>query len=72
MKEYKPDDMTAKMEMEKALNKFSLGKKKYPNDLNDKLSTFKCRYKLDLTGSKKKVQIFRIGGAQYASIISAT
>jgi hypothetical protein len=28
MKEYKPDDTIAKMEMEKALNKLSLGKKK--------------------------------------------
>ncbi len=58
--------------MEKALNKLSLGKKKDPNDLNDKLSAIKCRYKLDLTKSKKKAQIFRIGGAQYASIISTT
>jgi hypothetical protein len=72
MKEYKPDDMMAKMEMEKALSKLSLGKKKDPNDINNELSAIKCRYKIDLTKSKKKAQIFRIGGAQYASIISTT
>jgi hypothetical protein len=70
--EYKPDDMMTEMEMEKALSKLSLGKKKDPNDINDDLSTIECRYKIDLTKSKKKVQIFRIGGAQYASIISTT
>jgi hypothetical protein len=62
----------AKMEMEKALNKLSLSKKKEPNDLNDELSANECRYKLDLTKSKKKAQIFRIGRAQYTSIISMT
>jgi hypothetical protein len=72
MKEYKPDDTMAEMEMEKALNKLSLSKKKDPNDLNDELSAIKCRYKLDLTKSKKKVQIFRIGRAQYSSIFSMT
>jgi hypothetical protein len=63
MKEFKPDDTMAKMEMEKALNKLSLGKKKNPNNLNDELFTIECRYKLDLSKSKKKAQTFRIGGA---------
>jgi hypothetical protein len=48
MKEYKPDDTMAKMEMEKALNKLSLrSKKKDPNNLNNELLAIKCRYKLD-------------------------
>jgi hypothetical protein len=72
VKEYKPDDTMAEMEMEKALNKLCLGKKKDPNNLNDELSAIKCRYKLDLSKSKKKAQIFRIGEAYYASIISMT
>jgi hypothetical protein len=72
MKEYKPDDTMAKMVMEKALNKLSLGKKKDSNNLNNELSAIKCRYKLDLTKLKKKAQIFRIGGAQFASIIFMT
>jgi hypothetical protein len=71
-KEYKSDDMMAKTEMEKAVNKLSLSKKKDPNNLKDELSAIKCRYKLDLTKSKKKAHIFRIGRAQYASIISTT
>ncbi len=33
VKEYKPVNTMAKMEMEKALNKLSLGKKKDPNSL---------------------------------------
>jgi hypothetical protein len=40
--------------------------------LNNELSAIECRYKLDLTKSKKKVQIFIFGRAQYASIISMT
>jgi hypothetical protein len=72
VKEYKPDDTMVTMEMEKALSKLSLGKKKDPNDIINELSAIKCRYKIDLTKSKKKAQIFRIGGAQYASIISTT
>ncbi len=49
LKEYKPDDTMAKIEMEKALNKHSLGKKKDPDNLNDEMSAIECRYKLDLT-----------------------
>jgi hypothetical protein len=64
--------MMVEMEMEKALNKLSLGKKKDSNNLNNELSAIKCRYELDLTKLKKKAQIFRISGAQYASIISMT
>ncbi len=33
VKEYEPDDTMAEMEMEKALSKLTLGKKKDPNDL---------------------------------------
>jgi hypothetical protein len=55
----------------KGLNKLSLSKKD-PNDLNYELSAIKCRYKLDLTKSKKKAQIFRIGRAQYAIIFFTT
>ncbi len=72
VKEYKPDDTMTEMEMKKALNKLSLGKKKDPNNLNNELSATECRYKLDLTKSKKKAQMFRIGRAHYASIISMT
>jgi hypothetical protein len=43
-----------------------------PPSLIDELSAIKCSYKLDLTKSNKKVQFFRIGGAQYVSIISMT
>ncbi len=60
VKENKPDDTMVEIEMEKALNKLSLGKKKDPNDLNNKLSAIECRYKLDLTKLKKKAQILKL------------
>ncbi len=72
VKEYKPDDTMAKMEMAKALSKLTLGKKKDPNNLLDAMSAIECRYKIDLTESKKKAQVFQIRGAQYSSIISTT
>ena len=57
VKEYKPDDTMAKMKMEKALSKLTLNKKKDPNDINDELSAIECRYKIDLSESKKKAQV---------------
>ncbi len=42
VKEYEPGDMMAEMEMEKALIKLTLGKKKDPNDLLDEMSVIKC------------------------------
>ncbi len=58
VKEYEPDDTMSKMKMEKALSKLTLGKKKDPNDLLDEMSVIECRYKIDLTESKKKAQVF--------------
>jgi hypothetical protein len=40
--------------------------------LLNEMSAIECRYKIDLTEMKKKVQVFQIGGAQYSSIISMT
>jgi len=57
VKEYKPDDTMAEMEIEKALSKLTLNKKKDPNDINDELSAIECRYKIDLLESKKKAQV---------------
>ena len=34
--------------------------RKNPNDINDEFSAIECRYKIDLTGSKKKAQVFLI------------
>ncbi len=57
VKEYKPDDTMAKMEMEKALSNLRLNKKKDLNDINDELLAIECRYKIDLLESKKKAQV---------------
>jgi hypothetical protein len=48
VKEYKPEDTMVKMEMEKALSKLTLTRKKDPNDLLDKLSAIECRYNIDM------------------------
>jgi hypothetical protein len=72
VKEYEPDDTMAEMEMEKALSKLTLNKKKDPNVINDELSAIECRYKIDLSESKKKAQVLRIRGAQYLSVIATT
>ncbi len=61
VKEYKPDDTMAEMEMQSTLNKLTLGKKKDPNDINDELLAIECRYKIDLTESKKKAQVLLMG-----------
>jgi hypothetical protein len=58
MIEYEPDDTMAEMEIEKALSKLTLGKKKDPNNLLDEMSAIECRYMIDLTESKKKAQVF--------------
>jgi hypothetical protein len=49
VKEYEPEDTMAKMEIEKALAKFTLTRKKDPNDVMDKLSAIKCKYIIDLS-----------------------
>jgi hypothetical protein len=58
VKKYEPDDTMVEMEMEKALSKLTLGKKKDPNNLLDEMSAVECRNKIDLTDSKKKAQVF--------------
>jgi hypothetical protein len=56
VKEYKPEDTLAKMEMEKALSKLTLNKKKDPNDLLDKLSAIECRYNIDMINQRRKLK----------------
>jgi hypothetical protein len=72
VKEYEPEDTMAKMEMEKALSKLTLTRKKDPNEFLDKLSAIKCRYNVDMSESKKTVQEFGVGRTHYAIVISTT
>jgi hypothetical protein len=72
VKEYEPEDTMSKIEMEKALAKLSLTRKKDPYNLMDKLSAIECRYNINLSRSKEKAQVFRVSGTHYASIISTT
>jgi hypothetical protein len=72
IKEYEPENTMAKMEMEQALSKMILGSKKDPNKLLNKLALIECRYLLELSKSKKKAEVLRLGGEQYSSIIPTT
>jgi hypothetical protein len=72
MKEFKPEDTIAKMEMEKALSKLTSTKKKVPDNLLDKLSAIKCRYNIDMSKSKNKMQVFRVSRTHYVSVISTS
>jgi hypothetical protein len=62
VKEFEPEDTMAKMEMESALAKLKLGPKKDLNELMDEFASLECQYLLELTESKKKAQILRLGG----------
>ena len=72
LKEYEPEDTMAEMELKLALNKLKLGPSKDPNDLLNELAAIECRYSLELTDSKKKAQVMRLGGKVYASVIATT
>jgi hypothetical protein len=65
VKEFKPEDTMAEMEMERALAKLKLGPKKDPNELLDEFSSIKCQYSLELSKSKKKAQVLRLGGTYH-------
>jgi hypothetical protein len=51
VKEFKPEDTMAEMEMERALVKMKLGPKKDPNELLDELTSIKCQDLLELRKS---------------------
>ena len=72
LKEYEPKDTMAEMEMEMALAKMKLGPKKDPNSLNDAMASIKCRYLIEMTNSKKKAPVLRLGGVMYSSVIART
>ncbi len=72
LKEYEPEDTMAEMEMEMALAKLKLGPKKDPNLLNDAMASIECRYLIDMTNSKKKAQVLRLGGVMYSLVIATT
>jgi hypothetical protein len=72
LKEYEPKDTMAEMEIEMALAKMKLGPKKDQNSLNDAMASIKCRYLIEMTNSKKKAQVLRLGGVMYSSVIATT
>ncbi len=59
----------AKMKMEHALAKLTLGPKNGPNKLLNEFDSIECRYLLELSELQEKAHILKLGGAQYMSII---
>ena len=72
LKEFGPEDTMAELEMEEALRRMKLTSKKDPRDLLNELAAIECRYSLELTDSKKKAVVLRLGGQTYSSIIATT
>jgi hypothetical protein len=72
LKEYEPEDTMAEMEMEAALEKMKLDPKKDPNNLNDELAAIECKFSIEMSNSKKKAQVLRLGGVNYAGVIATT
>jgi hypothetical protein len=72
LKEYEPKDTIAEMEMEMALAKMKLCPKKDPNSLNETMASIECRYLIEMTNSKKKAQVLRLGGVMYSLVIATT
>jgi hypothetical protein len=72
VKEFESEDTMAEMEMERALANLKLGPKKDPHELLDEFASIECQYLLELSESKKKAQLLRLGGTQYSSIIATT
>ncbi len=58
--------------MEMALAKMKLGPKKDPNSLNDATASIECRYSIEMTNSKKKAQVLRLGEVMYSLVIAMT
>jgi hypothetical protein len=54
------------------IGKMKLGPKKDLNELLNKLASIKCRYSSELSDSKKKAQVLRLGGLLYSRIIPTT
>jgi hypothetical protein len=70
--EYNPDDSIAEAELELALSKLKLTKKKNPRKIIEEIASCKVKFGIPMSNSKKIAQLICLGGSEYGTIISVT
>jgi hypothetical protein len=70
--EYNPDDSIAEAELELALSKLRLTKKKNPRKIIEEIASCEVKFGIPVSDSKKVAQLICLGGSEYGTIISVT
>jgi hypothetical protein len=70
--EYNPDDSIAEAELELALSKLRLNKKKNPRKIIEEIASCKVKFGIPVSDSKKIAQRICLGGSKYGTIISVS
>jgi hypothetical protein len=70
--EYNPDNSIAKAELELAMGRLRLNKKKNPRKIIEEIALYKVKYGIPVSDSKKIAQLIHLGGNKYGTIISVT
>ena len=68
--EYNPDDSIAEAELELALSKLKLTKKKNPRRIIEEIASCEVKFGIPVSDSKKVAQLIPLGGSEYGTIIS--
>ncbi len=70
--EYNHDDSIAEAELELAMGRLCLNKKKNPRKIIKEIASCKVNYGIPVSDSKKIAQLICLGGNKYGTIISVT
>ena len=70
--EYNPDDSMAEAELELAMGRLRLSKKTSSRKLIGQIASCEVKFGILVSDSKKIAQFIRLGGNEYAAIISVT
>jgi hypothetical protein len=69
---FNPDDSIAETELELALTKLKLTNKKNPRKLLEEIASCEVKYGVPVSDGKKAVQLIRLGGKKYGTVITVT
>ena len=70
--EYNPDNSIAEAELELALSKLKLTKKKNPRKIIEEIASCEVKFGIPVSDSKKIAQLICLGGSEYGTIILVT
>jgi hypothetical protein len=70
--EYNPDNSIAEAELELAMGRLHLKKKKNPRKIIKEIPSCKVKYGIPVSDSKKIAQLICLGGNEYGTTISVT